>query len=180
MEGYYTVSEYAHIMKKDPGNIRKKLITGEIKGEKAGRQWLIPKGTAYPEDKRVKTGEYRKWRNKTAIRQSNPVLMKAIGKMCRDLGKVYGEALDQIILYGSYARGDETSESDIDIALILSEKENEAEQDARMDIVVDYELEQGVTLSVITIEKDEMALWSDTLPFYKNLLAEGVVLWKTA
>ncbi|MCI8622664.1 MAG: nucleotidyltransferase domain-containing protein [Clostridiaceae bacterium] len=34
--------------------------------------------------------------------------------------KLYGNRLEKIILYGSYARGDNTQESDIDIMLLLN------------------------------------------------------------
>ena len=47
-----------------------------------------------------------------------------------------------------------------------------------IDIVVDNELELEITLSVITIEEDNFNEWNSTLPFYKNLLKEGISLWK--
>ena len=36
-----------------------------------------------------------------------------------DLQKIYGNHLKTVILYGSYARGDYTEESDIDIMILL-------------------------------------------------------------
>jgi len=45
-------------------------------------------------------------------------------------------------------------------------------------VVVDYELDIGITLSIISIEKNEFKEWKNTLPFYKNLAKEGIVLWK--
>ncbi len=180
MDGYYTVSEFASIIGKDAGNIRKKLIKGEIQGEKIGKQWVIPKGTVYPEDRRVKSGDYRNWRKRISVRQDNPKLMKALRAMCCEIQLVYGSMLDQIVLYGSYARGEETEESDVDIAVILRKKDTEKKHSAMTDIVVDYELAQGVTLSVITIEKEEMQNWDTLLPFYNNIKKEGIILWKTA
>ena len=47
-----------------------------------------------------------------------------------------------------------------------------------IDIVVDNELDLEITLSVITIEEDNLNEWKSTLPFYKNLLKEGIPLWK--
>lgn len=52
--------------------------------------------------------------------------------------------------------------------------------DKMTDIVVDYELEQGAPLSVIPLEWAEYTTWKSTLPFYKNIEKEGIVLWKTA
>ena len=180
MDVFYTVSEYAEIMGKDPGNIRRNLIKGLIPGQKLGKQWVIPKDSVYPRDQRVKTGDYRNWRKKTAVRQENLQLMKGIGKMCRDLGNLYGTTLDRIVLYGSYARGEASEESDVDIALILRRPETEKKHAAMTDIVVDYELECGKTLSVITIDKRQYSSWRETLPFYTNMEKEGIILWKTA
>ena len=57
MSEYLTVSQYAEASGKDPGNIRRMLIKGILQGEKIGNQWLIPKNTVYPEDRRVESGE---------------------------------------------------------------------------------------------------------------------------
>lgn len=178
MKEYYTVSEYAAIVGKDTGNIRKLLINGEIKGEKIGRQWIIPKSESYPEDRRIKSGNYRNWRKKTSVYNSDVALMKAIHHMCREISDVYGEYLVKIVLYGSYARGEQTNESDVDIALFLKAGNTEEMHDEMTDIVVDCELEQGVTLSVVPVEFEEYTKWKQTLPFYKNIDKEGIVLWR--
>ena len=180
MDGYYTVSEYARITGKDSGNIRRNLINGLIPGQKFGKQWAIPKDAIYPNDQRVKTGEYRNWRKKIAAWRDNAQLMKSIAGLCSDLGKIYGNTLDRIILYGSYARGEASEESDVDIALILRQHETEKKHLAMIDIVVDYELECGKTLSVITVDKCQYSEWSQILPFYMNMDREGIVIWKTA
>lgn len=178
MSDYMTVSQYAKLSGKDPGNIRRMLIKGVLKGEKIGNQWIILKGTEYPEDKRVRSGDYRNWRKRISVRQANPDLMKALGRMCDGLGKIYGKTLESIVLYGSYARGEETDESDVDIALVLKGSEDSRMHDAMMDLVVDYELENNVVLSVITIEQANYMEWKKVLPFYKNIDKEGIVLWR--
>lgn len=179
MKEYITVSEFSKITGKDSGNIRKLLIKGVLEGEKIGNQWLIPKDAIYPEDRRVKSGNYRNWRHRKDIWQANGELMPQLVKMCSEIGKIYGDALEKIILYGSYARGEQTSESDVDLALILKKTQDEKAHEKMTDTVVDYELEQGVTLSVIPIEFDDYQKWGKTLPFYKNMIREGIVLWKS-
>jgi len=178
LQDYYTVNEYSKITNKDPGNIRRLLINGKIKGEKVGKQWLIPKDTVYPADKRLKTGLYSDQRKKVILRRSHPDLMKALTSMSMDMKKIYGDNLSEVVLYGSYARGTETPESDVDIVLFLNVKATDKEHDAMTDTVVDYELEQGKTLSVITVEVDHYKESKDILPFYRNIQKEGVVLWK--
>ena len=180
MEGFYTVSQYAELTGKDPGNIRRMLIRGELQGEKAGNQWMIPKDVEYPADKRVKSGDYKNWRKRKNVWNENKELMKNISSMCGELRDVYGNSLKKIVLYGSYARGEQTPESDVDIALIVNNVNDDCKHDKMTDIVVDYELEQGVTLSVIQIDYAEYTEWNHILPFYKNIDKEGIVLWKSA
>ena len=179
MIDYYTVSEYAQLTGKDPGNIRRLLINGTLKGEKLGKQWIIPKSEPYPDDKRLRSGYYRNWRTVKQINNANPGLMKSLKEMCSRLNEVYGDSMHKVVLYGSYARGEQTADSDIDIALILSDETSE-QHDKMIDIVVDYELDLAVTLSVVPIEIQQYTEWKTTLPFYKNIEKEGILLWKTA
>ena len=178
MKGFYTVSQYAAIFGKDSGNIRRMLSNGKLTGEKVGNQWLIPETAELSEDKRIKSGQYRNWRNKTRINKKYPGLLKQLTNMCIDIGEIYGDVIEEIILYGSYVRGQETSESDIDIAVILRLPDTDELHRKMIDIVVDNELELEITLSVITIEEDNLNEWKSTLPFYKNLLKEGISIWK--
>ena len=178
MKGFYTVSQYASILGKDSGNIRRMLINGKLIGEKVGNQWLIPETAELSEDKRIKSGQYRNWRNKTRINKKYPGLLKQLTNMCIDIGEIYGDVIEEIILYGSYVRGQEVPESDIDIAVILRLPDTDELHRKMIDIVVDNELELEITLSVITIEEDNLNEWKSTLPFYKNLLKEGISLWK--
>ncbi len=114
------------------------------------------------------------------ISRDNPKLMRALGKMCSELHDVFGESMYKVVLYGSYARGEQSPESDVDIALILNGINSENTHDRMVDIVVDYELDLAVTLSVVPIELGQYLEWKNTLPFYKNIDKEGIVLWKAA
>jgi predicted nucleotidyltransferase len=60
--------------------------------------------------------------------------------MIRELQKIYGKHLESIILYGSVARGAQTLESDVDIAVIVHEYTSEM-HDKMIDLTVDLELE---------------------------------------
>ncbi|MBQ6441496.1 MAG: nucleotidyltransferase domain-containing protein [Lachnospiraceae bacterium] len=100
--------------------------------------------------------------------------------MSERLCAVYGASLDRVILYGSYARGEQTEESDVDIAVILKGRNTEKMHDDLLDIVVDYELDLEVTMSVVPIEYTNYLEWNKVLPFYKNIEKEGIVLWQAA
>ena len=180
MSDYYTVGEYAELVGKDPGNIRRMLINGTIKGEKFGKQWMISKDTKYPEDRRLKSGDYKNWRKRMVINHNNPGLLKALTEMSRRIGGIYGDSLDRVILYGSYVRGEQTEESDIDIAILVKESSTKEMHDEMLDLVVDYELDLAVTVSVVSIEYENYLEWNKVLPYYKNIDREGIVLWKAA
>ena len=107
-------------------------------------------------------------------------LMKTISVMITELCSIYGSLLNEVILYGSYARGTQTDESDVDIALILTEKPTAEITEAMIECVSSHELECGKVLSVIDIDWEKYEQWKDVLPFYKNIRKEGIILWKAA
>lgn len=93
---------------------------------------------------------------------------------------VVADKLISIILYGSVARGTETSESDVDIAIIINGKMDESMEDALSDVIVDMNLKYDKVFSVVDIDKAEMTQWGKVLPYLRNVQNEGVVLWKAA
>ena len=46
-------------------------------------------------------------------------MQKLISEYVRAVRKIYGHHLKQVILYGSYARGDYTKDSDVDLMLLV-------------------------------------------------------------
>ena len=179
MANYISVSEYAKLHSKDKGNIRRLLASGRLQGQKVGNQWIIPADAEYPEDKREKSGNYRNWRNRIALNK-NKELMNTISDMIASLHDIYGDLLFEVVLYGSYARGTQTDESDVDIAVILLGKASREITDRMIDCVAEHELECGKVLSVIDVNREMYNTWKDTLPFYQNIRKEGIVLWKAA
>ena len=97
-----------------------------------------------------------------------------------EIVEIYGDLLVSVILYGSVARGTQTEESDIDIAVMLRSKENDDMKERMTDIIVDLELEYNKVLSVLRIDYEKFKIWEDTMPFYKNMKEDGVILWQVA
>lgn len=147
-----SVTEYSRITGKDSGTIRKLLIAGRIKGSKIGNQWVINENEPFPSDRRIVFGDYKNWRKYSRLKQ-NPSLSAAVKALVRYARKQLGDSLDGIVLYGSYARGDQTDESDVDIALKLREGYSKSAYDSILDYVAAKELECGKVLSVIDIDK---------------------------
>ena len=90
------------------------------------------------------------------------------------------EQVASIILYGSVARGTNTPDSDIDIALILRGKLNNETQSRLLDLIVDLNLKYDKFFSVADIDEESFMKWKDAMPFYGNVEKEGIVLWKAA
>ncbi|MFQ9635470.1 nucleotidyltransferase domain-containing protein [Eisenbergiella sp.] len=98
-------------------------------------------------------------------------------KLVKGLRDIYGDMLVSVLLYGSFARGTNTRESDIDIAILVDGRETEEMRNQMVELAVDMDLEYDQVFSVLNIDYKNFLEWADILPFYKNVREEGVVLW---
>lgn len=96
----------------------------------------------------------------------------------QDVKRILGDKLTKIIVYGSYARGDYRENSDVDIMILtkLSEEEIRAIKNDIYDLAFDVEMSTGIELSPIIKNEEQYEYWVDTLPFYRNVRDEGVVV----
>jgi len=89
--------------------------------------------------------------------------------------KVYGEKLEAIILYGSFAKNTATEDSDIDIAIILKDNIDPLKEIDRMsDFVSDIGLEYDELITILPISTQEIR--DSRWPLYKSLQKEGIRL----
>jgi len=51
--------------------------------------------------------------------QETVEIIEILEEFKTNLKKLYGEKFSKIILYGSYARGEQTEDSDVDLAIVL-------------------------------------------------------------
>ncbi len=81
-----------------------------------------------------------------------------------------------LILYGSYARGDFSADSDIDV-LVLIDKDKVTMDDRKRisSSLYSIELETGIIISPFLSSKKAWATHKIT-PFYENVIREGIVL----
>ena len=91
---------------------------------------------------------------------------------------ILGDKLDKVILYGSYARGTYHDNSDVDIMVLVNMSEDEIRQikNSIYDLAFEIEMNTGIDIAPIIKEKKQYEYWVDTLPFYRNVRDEGVVV----
>ncbi len=82
-----------------------------------------------------------------------------------------------LILYGSYARGDQGNDSDLDILVIVDKKKITRQDQKRIKYpLYDIEFETGTIISPIVFSKKEWELKHRKTPFYENISREGIIL----
>ena len=89
-----------------------------------------------------------------------------------------GDSLKQMILYGSYARGDYGDNSDMDIMVLTELTDDRIIQieDEIFDAAYDIELEYGVPISVNIKNEKHFKNWVNSLPYYSNIQKEGIII----
>lgn len=97
-------------------------------------------------------------------------------QMLRSYRAVYGDSIVAIYLYGSYARGDYTEDSDIDITAIVKGSRIDLQKKLKLvwDISADIGLENDVIISPTVIPYDEYEKYKEILPYYMNIQKEGM------
>jgi len=87
--------------------------------------------------------------------QLRSTTIKKITKEFRkEIEKLYSRRLKQVILYGSWARGDATTESDIDLLVMLEGDVIPGQEIDRMiDIITDINLKYDVLISVYPLSE---------------------------
>ena len=96
-------------------------------------------------------------------------------EFAKSVRKILCNSLDSVIVYGSYARGDYSEFSDIDVMLLVSLGEEGIKKisDQISDLAFDFMMKYGVDISPVMTNIDHFNYWADNLPFYRNVRDEG-------
>lgn len=115
-----------------------------------------------------------KARNFKKIRTESP--LKDILQELKDgLQKRYGSKLKSILLFGSYARGEQRGDSDIDIAVILEDFSHAcAEIERTGDIVSSLSLKFDTLISLVPIKEKDWRKRKTSL--ISNIKRDGVAV----
>lgn len=88
----------------------------------------------------------------------------------------FGNKLDAVILYGSYARGDYDEESDIDVMVRVKLDKFELKRHRKTMVHISSELglEHNIYISIHLQDFESFNRYKCCLPFYQNVIREGV------
>lgn len=89
---------------------------------------------------------------------------------------ILSNSISDAYLYGSYARGDYHSESDIDILITADMSFTEISK-RRNDIAIissNLSLKHDITVSVTIKPLSQFKQYAEVLPYYKNVIKEGI------
>lgn len=106
---------------------------------------------------------------------------KALNEFVKGLDDIIGSSLVNVILYGSYARGEQNQNgesSDIDIMILVNTPSENIKkiQKAVLEYSFDINLKYNVLLSPIVENVDVFNNRSKFMAFYKNVQKDGVLI----
>ena len=96
-----------------------------------------------------------------------------------EVRKQYSNALKAVVLYGSYARGDNTNDSDIDILILVNLPEDEICRSREKISDLTYEFNENHELQImpVVISQNQFEYWLQVYPFYQNIEKDGVNIY---
>ena len=99
-----------------------------------------------------------------------------------EVKNLFGDSLRQVILYGSYARGDYREDSDVDVMILvdLTDMEIKEYQRKLSDLTFDFNMDNDLDIKPIVKNEGHFLKWIQNYPFYSNVKREGVVLFGAA
>ena len=92
------------------------------------------------------------------------------------LTELYGDRLDRVILYGSYARGDFHAESDVDYMVVLRDDEVKSGQEIRRMVDKIYDLSDEHYMLVSVKPASLKKYMKSDLFLYQNVRREGKLI----
>lgn len=108
-------------------------------------------------------------------------IRKALNEFVKGLDNIVGSSLVNVILFGSYARGDQDKngeQSDIDIMILVNTPAQDIKriQKEVLDYSFDLNLKYNILISPIVENIDVYNHRKEFMVFYKNVQKDGVLI----
>ena len=89
------------------------------------------------------------------------------------LVRIYGERLKDLYLYGSYARGEQQPDSDVDVMIVLDAYESYGrEVDRTGELVSNLSLDYGISISRMVMTERQWK--ASNTPLLRNIRMDGI------
>jgi predicted nucleotidyltransferase len=100
-------------------------------------------------------------------------VMDVVREYRKGLEELFGDQLVKVIIYGSFARGEEKEESDVDILCVLHGSFDYGEAIRKSSgLTADLSLAHDLVLSRVFVSEEDLA--TRNLPFFMNVRREGI------
>lgn len=101
-------------------------------------------------------------------------------KTVRDVPKALSNKCRKIILYGSYARGDYSEDSDVDIAILTDSDrtENQKYNATLDDIAAQIGYKTTAVVNYVCLPLNEFEEKKSWYPYFANIERDGVLLYE--
>lgn len=112
----------------------------------------------------------------------NPVEQQALSEFTDSLGHQFGNLLKLVVLFGSKARGDSTSDSDIDVLIVVDSEDWQLRKQINylaVDICLKYDYQFEISPRVWSTSHFKKMKTMQT-QFYQNIQRDGINLWQPA
>jgi len=104
-------------------------------------------------------------------------LNQILSRVRAEAENIFGDKLVDVILFGSYARGDYDRESDIDIMVRVNvDRHDLYEYRKKMNAANELSLEHDIVVSTKLQDNFIFERYKNSLPFYQNVMKEGVLI----
>lgn len=99
-----------------------------------------------------------------------------MNEIVMEMKTLFGYKLRQVLLFGSYARGEQEEYSDMDVMVLVDINDEEIKKynDAIIDVMSDISLRYGILPTIIGKNYEHFNHWVPYLPFYRNVKVEGI------
>jgi len=86
----------------------------------------------------------------------------------------YGDAVKDVILFGSRANGEATESSDFDVLIVLNKEYSSGDEAVILDLCYDIDLKFNILLDVHIISENEKNTIRGRQPVFRNAFKSGI------